>query len=232
MRGFLEALGLSAGITRRDDWAAMHAGAGMVLLHSAASSEHEGPAGTTLLTGETSDVVALADRLGRRGLAATVVDEAYGRSLEVTDPLGGRVVVNETQTDTYGYEQKRPEPDPGVEVIVSRFTEPGGPYVGFVTALGLSPQGDWGEGYAAYGAGQGAIGLHHDDGSTGLGGPEPDLLVSLGLLTTWPLEIVQQRLSDAGFDPGRVVVADFGSRVETTDPDGQPLEIHQHQRPA
>ncbi len=43
MRAYLEALGLSAGITRsttQADWAAMHAGAGQVLLHSAATSEH------------------------------------------------------------------------------------------------------------------------------------------------------------------------------------------------
>ncbi|MEO6996476.1 MAG: hypothetical protein ABI112_00145 [Terracoccus sp.] len=43
MRSYLEALGLSAGITRattQADWAAMHAGAGQVLLHSAATSDH------------------------------------------------------------------------------------------------------------------------------------------------------------------------------------------------
>ena len=155
MRAYLEALGLSAGITRsttQPDWAAMHAGAGQVLLHSADTSEHGMPSGTTLLTGETPDVTELSGILEQRGLSTTVIDEAYARSLEVTDPLGAVVVVNESQTDTYGYETQRPEPDPGVEVVLSRFTDPTGPYVGFARALGLRPRGEASDRYAAYSA--------------------------------------------------------------------------------
>ena len=233
MRAYLEALGLSAGITRstaQADWAAMHAGAGQVLLHSAATSDHRMPSGTTLLTGETPDVAELAGMLKHRGLGTTLVDEAYARSLEVIDPLGAVVVVNETQTDTYGYDTQRPEPDPGVEVVLSRFTEPAGPYADFALALGLRPQGEPSDRYAAYGAGHGVIGLHHDDGSTGLGGPGPHARVALGFCTTGHLEQLQERLSVAGFEPGTIVVADFGSRIETVDPDGQHVEIHHRSR--
>ncbi|MEO6996475.1 MAG: hypothetical protein ABI112_00140 [Terracoccus sp.] len=147
------------------------------------------PSGTTLLTGEAPDVTQLCGILQQRGLSTTVVDEAYARSLEVTDPLGAVVVVNETQTDTYGYEAQRPEPDPGVEVVLSRFTDP-----------------------------------------AGLGGPGPKARVALGFYTTRDLEPLQERLSEAGFDPGTIVSADFGSRIETLDPDGQRVEIHHRSR--
>ncbi|MDN5765717.1 MAG: hypothetical protein L0H96_01150 [Humibacillus sp.] len=233
MRAYLEALGLSAGITRsttQADWAAMHAGAGQVLLHSAATSDHRMPSGTTLLTGETPDVAELAGILEHRGPATVLVDEAYARSLEVIDPLGALVVVNETQTDTYGYDTQRPEPDPGVEVVLSRFTDPTGPYADFALDVGLHPVGEWGGGYAAYGAGRGILGLHHDDGSTGLGGPGPHPRVALGFYTSGHLEQLQQRLSAAGFEPGTIVLADFGSRIETVDPDGQHVEIHHRSR--
>lgn len=62
------------------------------------------------------------------------------------------------------------------------------------------------------------------------GGPGPDARVSLGFYTTGELEPLRERLSEAGFEPGTIVVAAFGSRIETVDPDGQRMEIHRRSR--
>lgn len=50
------------------------------------------------------DVDALAERLNAAGIGCSVVDEAYGRTLQVDPPGGGEPIwVNERQTDLYGY---------------------------------------------------------------------------------------------------------------------------------
>lgn len=227
MRTFLETLGLSVGTTSGSDWAVLQAGAGQVWLHSAATSDGGHDTGTTLLTGEVADLDAFAHRLRDHRLSPVVVDEAFGRSLEVTDPLGSTVVVNERQRDTYGYESHQPQPDPRVTVSVCRFTDPTGGYVGFVEALGLRPDGPGDEWYAPFTSGDGVVGLHHDDGTHRLGSDPSDAAVALNLLVDGNLSDVQARLVAAGHEPGRIVIESFGSHLETTDPDGQPLQIHQ-----
>ena len=54
----------------------------------------------------SGDLDALADRITETGTGATVVDEAYNRTLLVDTPDGGRLWVNGTQTDLYGYRRE------------------------------------------------------------------------------------------------------------------------------
>lgn len=51
----------------------------------------------------SGDLDALAAQLSEAGAGATVVDEAYNRTLLVQTPEGGRLWVNGTQEDLYGY---------------------------------------------------------------------------------------------------------------------------------
>lgn len=224
MRRFLEAIGLATTTTRGEDWAVLRAGAGQVWLHSAASSDIGAPAGSTGLTGETADVEALAAALTEAGFTASVLDEAFGRSVEITDPLGAVVTVQD-HGDDYGYQQHPARPDPGIAVSLCRFTDPQGAYAGFAEALGLRREGEPNPFYVPYSAGDGILGLHHDDGST-RPAPAPEAAVALGLTVTTPLEQIRQRLRDAGFAPGEIVTEEFGSHLPIIDPDGIELLVH------
>ena len=51
----------------------------------------------------SGDLDTLASRLTDEGVGASVVDEAYNRTLLVDTPDGGRLWVNGTQQDLYGY---------------------------------------------------------------------------------------------------------------------------------
>ncbi len=51
----------------------------------------------------TGDLDALAERLIRSGFTASVIDEAYNRTLLVDTPDGDRLWVNSTIGDLYGY---------------------------------------------------------------------------------------------------------------------------------
>lgn len=224
MRRYLEAIGLATTTTRGEDWAVLRAGAGQIWLHSAASSDIGAPPGSTGFSGQIDDVEALAAAAVAAGFPASVVDEAFGRSVEITDPLGARVTVHD-HSDDYGYQQHDARPDPGITVSLCRFTDPQGAYAGFAEALGLRREGEPNEFYVPYSAGAGILGLHHDDGSARLA-PTPEAEVTLGLTATTPLEQVQQRLRDAGYAPGEIVTEEHGAHLPTTDPDGVELIVH------
>lgn len=226
MRRFLEALGLATTSTRGDGWAVLAAGAGEVWLHEAKTSTTGAQSGVTELTGDVADLDAYAARLQERGLDHSIVDEAYARTLEVRDPHGRTLVLHDRDPEQYGYQQHPANSDPRTSVSMCRFTDPQGDYVGFADALGLAREGDPNEWYVPYTAGTGILGLHHDDGTHGLPDDGSGPPVTLGLTTGMSLEEVQQRLRDGGYDARRIVTEDFGSRVETTDPDGQSLQIH------
>jgi hypothetical protein len=49
------------------------------------------------------DLDHLASRLDAAGYAAGIVDEAYNRTLRVTDPDGVELWINGAQEDLYGY---------------------------------------------------------------------------------------------------------------------------------
>lgn len=50
--------------------------------------------------------------------------------------------------------------------------------------------------------------------------------VELSLETDEPLEDVQHRLSEAGFDAGEIVEEDFGRSLRVEDPEGMALQIN------
>jgi len=77
----------------------------MAALHDAASNSSGYRAGDTSLAFESDEPLeAVRDRLHAAGFAdAHIIDEAYGRTLLVTDPDGVRIAIDERQDDLYGY---------------------------------------------------------------------------------------------------------------------------------
>lgn len=55
------------------------------------------------LFAEIGDVEACMAELESRGVQAALIDEAYARTLNITQPDGSILTVNETQQDLYGY---------------------------------------------------------------------------------------------------------------------------------
>jgi hypothetical protein len=216
MRDFLGLLGLAPRVeSQRGGWLDLVAGAGMVALHEAATSDSAGVAGQTRLSFEGADLDALADRLSDAGWSdATIWDETYGRVLSVTDPDGGDLRVDGYNEDDYGYRVHRPERDPRWSVMPVRSTPVLEAYVRFLGCFGL-------ERYAAHSAlvVGGHVGLVRLES-----GPAA---VGLGLATTEPLEEVAERLRSAGYDDAAITDA----VLMVTDPDGQVVALHPRPRP-
>ena len=109
MRRFLEALGLRPRIASDNGgWVDfLTKDSGGAALHDAATATSGYRAGETSLSFESEEPLEVVrDRLHAAGFAdAHIVDEAYGRTLVVTDPDGIRVSVDEVQEDLYGYHQ-------------------------------------------------------------------------------------------------------------------------------
>ncbi len=97
-RAILEALGLRASITSdRGGWVELASAGGSVGLHSG-----EPRIGLSFLA--SGDLDDLAVRLTDAGFPASVVDEAYARTIRIADPDGGEEIwVNGPQDDLYGY---------------------------------------------------------------------------------------------------------------------------------
>jgi hypothetical protein len=99
MRRFLELLGFEAHIvSQRQDWVEMRGDVSIINLHGANHEE------SSVVFDTDEPLETLQKRLHDAGFGdAHIVDEAYGRMLEVTDPQGESVWINERMTDTYGY---------------------------------------------------------------------------------------------------------------------------------
>jgi predicted enzyme related to lactoylglutathione lyase len=230
MRAFLEILGLQPRIeSQSGSWLDLTATHGMIGLHEAARSVTGGRPGETRLSFEVADANAVAERLRAHGYAdATAVDESYGRIVTVTDPLGAELQLDERQDDLYGYRAHGVELGSEADrlaVVPVRFTDDADGYHRFLTALGLTGEPAPG-GYAVYAlADRGFVGVHHVyDGTLpivdGTGAS-----VQLTLATDGDLDAIQQRLETAGYPVTRTD-ADWGSFLETTDPDGQSVQVH------
>ena len=100
-RGILEALGLRAGIAADGGgWVELQADGGMVGLH-------QGKPRLGLSFEARGDLDALASRLRDAGFAASVIDEAFARTIRIADPDGGdEVWINGTQEDLHGYHRE------------------------------------------------------------------------------------------------------------------------------
>ncbi len=97
-RAILESLGFRPGIASDGGgWAEMLADGGSVGLHA-------GEPRIGLSFEARGDLDALASRLQDAGFAASVVDEAFARTIRIPDPDGGdEVWVNGVQDDLHGY---------------------------------------------------------------------------------------------------------------------------------
>jgi hypothetical protein len=231
MRGFLEALGLRARVeSERGGWVDMVAGAGMVALHSAASSDTEARDGETRLSFEGLDLDGLTAQLRQAGFPdATVWDEAYGRVLSVTDPLGDQIWVDGYDDDNYGFRVHEPQRDARLSLMPMRFADPAGPMSGFLKAFGL-PARSAGAGdragiqqFAVYGRDTGLVALHPPMKETRMiAGPGA---VQLGFATQEPLAALATQLAKAGHGDAVVRHADFGDALYVTDPDGQSVVV-------
>jgi hypothetical protein len=232
MQGFLETLGLRPRImAEAGGWVEMVAGGGMVALHDAATSDHGATSGETRLAFEVDDVTGLAERLLDAGVEdVTVYDEAYGKVVTCTDPLGDTVSVDGRSDDLYGYRVVQPDtPAATLRVVPVRFTDPKGPYGVWLEALGLSrvPGGDDAYAmYAARGGEHGYVGLHqvYSDDLPIVPGPAA---VHLTFVTDEPLDAVAARLVAAGFADTVVAHEDFGSMLSVTDADGRECQVHE-----
>jgi len=100
-KAILEALGLRGGIAAdRGGWIEMVGGGGSVGLHT-------GEPRLGLSFEARGDLDALASRLQDAGFAASVVDEAFARTIRVADPDGGdEIWINGVQDDLHGYHRE------------------------------------------------------------------------------------------------------------------------------
>jgi predicted enzyme related to lactoylglutathione lyase len=105
MRRFLEALGLTSTLASDGgSWVSLEGSGGGVGLHSVATAESEQSPGNTGLSFSTDEELdTVAARLESAGFPASVVDEAFGRVLIVTDPDGQEIQVHAEMTDLHGY---------------------------------------------------------------------------------------------------------------------------------
>jgi hypothetical protein len=110
MKRFLEALGLRARVeSGGGGWVDFTLDStGMAALHDAAGAvTGYGPGQTSLSFEADEPLEPLLDRLVAAGFTdAHIVDEAYGRTLFVTDPDGVWVAIDAAQTDLRGYSSR------------------------------------------------------------------------------------------------------------------------------
>jgi hypothetical protein len=230
MRAFLELLGLRPRIESvRGSWVELVADGGIVALHSAATSDSGAMQGKTSLAFEADDLDAVAQALDDAAVPdVTVYDEAYGRVLTFTDPLGDTLAIDERIRDLYGFRALPGDKPVGPKVMPVRFADPAGPYGRLLQVLGLQPVGEINEYYVNFAAADGEhglVGLHR------LFAGELPIVpgsgsVQLMFESAEPLNQIAARLEGAGFAP-QLRTEDFGSLLSVTDPDGQPVQVHE-----
>ncbi len=104
MQAFLERFGLQPRITSdRPGWVDLAGAAGLVALHSAKDSTTGAIHGETRLSFELEDADAAAAALRGAGFDVSVIDESWGRTLELIDPDGRTMLCDERSDDLYGY---------------------------------------------------------------------------------------------------------------------------------
>lgn len=100
MRTFFELLGFETNLVseKGPGWVSMRGDAGIMTLHAA---DHEK---TEVFYDTDEPLENLHKRLQDAGFSdARIVDEVFGRRLDVTDPQGENVMIFERMKDTYGY---------------------------------------------------------------------------------------------------------------------------------
>lgn len=221
MRRFCELLGLAATVTASDSWAVMRSAGGEVLLHSHSGADTDVVQGQTNLTFEVTDAQAVAEAFGTH-----VLDESYGRSVTITDPDGQELLINEAQTDFYGYAEHEAHPADNMSVCPVVFADPSGPWKEFLEKLGLTASADADDAFASFTADRGSVGVHvarpgeYERFLTGHAGARAHLTFAF----TGDAEALAAQLRQAGHEVR--VDTSFGTMLEITDPDGQLVQVH------
>ncbi len=117
---FYETLGLVTEVgTESETFAILRGHGGRIGVHDIDTAADASTVSTEMCF-ETPDADTAAAHCRRLGLDATVVDEAYGRHVDVRH--GDRfVTVNEEMSDFYGYRQRREDAHPTAEVVAVWF---------------------------------------------------------------------------------------------------------------
>jgi len=194
---------------------------GVVAVHDAAVADDPTAAGrTSLAFRSTVAPEELADCLDAAGHPASVVDEAWGRDVHVTDPSGAVLTVGTDESDRYGYRDLA-APAAGSSTVTGVLTvvpiRPAGDLtaqVGLLAVLGGRATGDdtW---TRVDLPGGGAVGLHRSD-DTPVGRAD----VTLAFTSTEDLDDLAARLVAAGHRAS-VAHEDWGDELTVVDPDGQ-----------
>ncbi len=139
MQAFLERLGLQPRISsNRPGWVDLAGAAGLVALHSAKDSTTGAEHGETRLSFELEDAAAAAADLRDAGFEASVIDESWGRTLELTDPDGRMMLCDERSDDLYGYTAHPVDATrPGPRVVPVCRTSDTAAYGAMLRALGV-----------------------------------------------------------------------------------------------
>lgn len=190
---------------------------GVHLLATSGASEK-----STGMCFETPDADRAAEHCEQRGLKASVIDESYGRRVDVADPNGDLFVINEEMKDFYGYREGDPDAKPTIDLMAAWFTDDfdkaAAWYANFDFTSDDHDNQHWRplrqDNIAA-----GMVGLHSaDDG-------EAVDTMDVGFETPEPLETVLERLHAGGYQDA--TITDEGARhIDVTDPDGFRTEIH------
>ena len=214
---FYETLGLVTKVGRdRENFAVLGGSGGRIGVHEL-DSAHTSTVSTDMCF-ETPDAETAAIHCRELGLTATVVDEAYGRRVDVGDATH-TVTVNEEMRDFYGYTQGRADASPKTDVVAAYFTSDFDTDAHWFANFGFHSDDDnqdWRELRAATSAG--IIGLHQ------INGQEPGS-TAIGFASAVPLETMLERLNAAGYTDA-AITHEGTTRSEVTDPDGFITEIH------
>jgi predicted lactoylglutathione lyase len=100
---FYAALGLLQGdVSRSGNWTELNGSGGMLGLHTVRTSQQDDPRRVELSFETDEKLEDLAERLTAAGFEPeAILDENFGRSLQVTDPDGVLVQVNEHDRELY-----------------------------------------------------------------------------------------------------------------------------------
>lgn len=214
---FYETLGLVTKVGHdRENFAVLGGSGGRIGVHDL-DSAHTSTASTDICF-ETPDAETAAAHCRELGLTATVVDEAYGRRIDISDATHA-VTVNEEMRDFYGYTQGPADTVPRTDVVAAYFTSDFTTDARWFANFGFHSDNNndgWRELRAATSAG--IIGLHS------INGQEPGS-TAIAFASDVPLETMLERLNAAGYTDA-AITHEGATRIEVTDPDGFLTEIH------
>ena len=207
---------------------------GTLGVHDALNTESGVVPQHTALNFATTDVVLAAEELTELGHHVKVWDETYGKQGVVASRDGRVIGLNgDSQEDLYGGYRTHPEEEaPSLDVVAVCVTSEMKAEAAWFASFGFvasSYDDPWWIGLRA-GERSGVIGIHAGEvDSPSAREADDDLFgpayeVRIGFETHEPLEVLDARLRDAGFET--TLVTEDAPHIELTDPDGERIEIH------